>query len=95
MAIYLFSQILKFISYSIKLIEKLSRRHFIKSSDVFVIKGFTVELSERRFLFSSFQDSTLCSPDWTVRRNATTVHVISARIMQRFEQYELLSRQVF
>ena len=42
MAIYLFSQILKFTSYSIKLIEKLSRRHLINSSDVFVIKGFTV-----------------------------------------------------
>jgi len=27
---------------SIKLIEKLSRRHLINSSDVFVIKGFTV-----------------------------------------------------
>jgi len=32
MAIYLF----------IKLIEKLSRQHLINSSDVFVIKGFTV-----------------------------------------------------
>ena len=42
MAIYLFSQILKFTKYSIKLIEKLSRRHLINSSDVFVIKGFTV-----------------------------------------------------
>ena len=42
MAIYLFSQILKFAKYSIKLIEKLSRRHLINSSDVFVIKGFTV-----------------------------------------------------
>ncbi len=43
MAIYLFWQILKFLKYSIKLIEKLSRRHLINSSDVFVIKGFTVE----------------------------------------------------
>ena len=43
MAIYLFLQILKFTKYSIKLIEKLSRRHLIKSSHVFVIKGFTVE----------------------------------------------------
>ena len=43
MAIYLFSQILKFTYYSIKLVEKLSRRHLINSSDVFVIKGFTVE----------------------------------------------------
>ena len=42
MAIFLFSQILKFTYYSIKLIEKLSRRHLINSSDVFVIKGFTV-----------------------------------------------------
>ena len=42
MAIYLFSQILKFTKYSIKLIEKVSRRHLINSSDVFVIKGFTV-----------------------------------------------------
>jgi len=39
MAIYLFSQILKI---TIKLIEKLSRQHLINSSDVFVIKGFTV-----------------------------------------------------
>ena len=42
---YLFifeSKILKFTKYSIKLIEKLSRRHLINSSDVFVIKGFTV-----------------------------------------------------
>ena len=42
MAIYLFSQILKFTKYRIKLIEKLSRRHLINSSDVFIIKGFTV-----------------------------------------------------
>ena len=43
MAIYLFLQILKFTKHSIKLIEKLSRPHLINSSDVFVIKGFTVE----------------------------------------------------
>ena len=43
MAIYLFSQILKFTQYIIKLNEKLSRRHLINSSDVFVIKGFTVQ----------------------------------------------------
>ena len=43
MAIYLFLQILKFTKYSIKLIEKLSRRHLINFSDVFVSKGFTVE----------------------------------------------------
>ena len=42
MALNLFSQILKFAQYSIKLIEKLSRRHLISSSDLFVIKGFTV-----------------------------------------------------
>ena len=42
MAIYLFSQILKFTKYSIKPIEKLSRRHLINSSDIFVIKGFIV-----------------------------------------------------
>ena len=44
MAIYLFSQILNIrkIVISLKLIEKLSRRHLINSSDVFVIKGFTV-----------------------------------------------------
>ena len=42
MVIYLFSQILKFTKYSIKYSEKFSRRHFINSSDVFVIKGFTV-----------------------------------------------------
>ena len=47
MTIYLFSQIRKFTKYSIKLIEKLSRRHLINSSDVFVIKGFTVALSYR------------------------------------------------
>ena len=42
MAMYLFSQILKFTKYSVKPIEKVSRRHLINSSDVFVIKGFTV-----------------------------------------------------
>ena len=41
MAIYLFSQILKLTEDSIKLIENLSRRHLITSSDVFVIMGFT------------------------------------------------------
>ena len=44
MAIYLFSKILKFTKYSMKLIEKLSRRHLINSSDLFVIKGFTVSI---------------------------------------------------
>ena len=54
MAIYLFSQILKFTLYSLKLIEKLSRRRLINSSDVFVIKGFTVDKKkdERRLGFS-------------------------------------------
>jgi len=49
MAIYLFLQILKFTKYYynlllllLKLIKKLSRRHLINSSDVFLIKGFTV-----------------------------------------------------
>ena len=51
MAIYLCSQILKFTKYSIKLIENLSRRHLINSSDVFVIKGFTVSKG-RSFLSS-------------------------------------------
>ena len=50
MAIYLFSQILKFTQYRIKLIKKLSRRHLINSSDVFVIKGFTVnKLNAREY----------------------------------------------
>ena len=31
-----------YVIFSIKLIEKLSRRHLINSSDVFVIKDFTV-----------------------------------------------------
>ena len=44
MAIYLFFQILKFALYSVKLIEQLSRRHLINSFDVFVIKGFTVDI---------------------------------------------------
>ena len=48
--IYLFSQIRKFTKYSIKLIEKLSRRHLINSSDVFVIKGFTVPFTHRKQL---------------------------------------------
>ena len=59
MAIYLFSQILKFTYYSIKLIEKLSRRHFINSSDVFVIKGFTVynrNIFKTSLYFFIFQD---------------------------------------
>ena len=49
MAIYLFSQIGKFTKYSIKLIKKLLRRHLINSSDVFVIKGFTVLTLESIF----------------------------------------------
>ena len=44
MAIYLFSQILKFTQYSIKLIEKLSRQHLINSLDVFVINLLRVSL---------------------------------------------------
>ena len=60
MAIYLFSQILKFTLYSIKLIEKLSRRHLINSFDVFVIKGFTVvkPIFKEKLLIKFFQ--TLC-----------------------------------
>ena len=50
MAIYLFSQILKFTKYSMKLIEKMSRRHLINSSNVFVIKGFTVYDGETFYL---------------------------------------------
>ena len=42
MAIYLFIYTRRFKYNSIKLIEKMSRRHLINSSDVFVIKGFTV-----------------------------------------------------
>ena len=38
--------------YSIKLIEKLSRRHFINSSDVFVIEGFTVPLKVFDFFWN-------------------------------------------
>ena len=60
-----FSQILKFTQYSIKLIEKLSRRHLINSSDVFVIKGFTVLKTHKKepirafFLFLEFNQYTL------------------------------------
>ena len=42
MAIYLLLQILRFTWSSVKRIEKLSRRHFINSFDVFNIKGLTV-----------------------------------------------------
>ena len=45
--LFIFAQILKFTSYSVKLIEKLSRRHLINSSDVFVNKGFTVLYNSR------------------------------------------------
>ena len=45
-AIYLFSQILKITWYSKKLINKLSRRHLINSSDVFVSKGFTMTFNK-------------------------------------------------
>ena len=45
MAFYLFSQLLKFTLYSIKLIETFSRRQLINSSDVFIIKGFTVYIA--------------------------------------------------
>ena len=58
MVIYLFSQILKFTQYSIKLIEKLSRRHLINSFDVRLIYGLTVGNSTwellNKFLFLLF-----------------------------------------
>ena len=41
--LFIFANTEIYVIYSIKLIEKLSRRHLINSSDVFVIKGFTVE----------------------------------------------------
>ena len=40
--LFIFANTEIYVIYSIKLIEKLSRRHLINSSDVFVIKGFTV-----------------------------------------------------
>ena len=54
MAIYLFSQILKF-TYNINLIEKLSIRYLINSSDVFVIKGFTY-FTLKTFVFFEYRD---------------------------------------
>ena len=42
MAIHLFLKLLILSYDSIKPIEKMSRRHLISSSDVFVFKGFTV-----------------------------------------------------
>ena len=39
---YFFANTEIYVIFSIKLIEKLSRRHLINSSDVFVIKDFTV-----------------------------------------------------
>ena len=40
--LFIFANTEIYVIYSIKLIEKLSRRHLIDSSDVFIIKGFTV-----------------------------------------------------
>ena len=70
MAIYLFSQILKFTKYRIKLIEKVSRRHLINSSDVTVIKGFTgftVEfLLKRQRWFKVSILLVFLSPTWEI-----------------------------
>ena len=41
----------------VKLIEKLSRRHLINSSDVFVIKGFTVGFLSSRQQINVFKVS--------------------------------------
>ena len=38
---FIFANTEIYVIYSMKLIEKLSRRHLINSSNVFVIKGFT------------------------------------------------------
>ena len=43
---WIFIYFLKVTKHSIKLVEKLPRRHLINSSDVFVIKGFTVVRGE-------------------------------------------------
>ena len=40
--LFIFANTEIYVKHYIKLIEKLSRRHLINSSDVFVIKGFTV-----------------------------------------------------
>ena len=72
MAIYLYSQILKLTKYSIKLIEKFSRRHLINFSDVFVIKGLTVVFAQNEmnigiitlalgFIFLPFSELKLIS----------------------------------
>ena len=40
--LFIFANTEIYVIYNIKFIEKLSRRHLIDSSDVFIIKGFTV-----------------------------------------------------
>ena len=58
--------------YSIKLIEKLSRRHLIHSSDVFVIKGFTVLYFVRKYILILLQASVESAEgDW--KRKLETV----------------------
>ena len=42
-----------------KTIEKLSRRHLINSSDVFVIKGFTVDNIKKILLYSYLATAVL------------------------------------
>ena len=44
--LFIFANTEIYVIYSIKLIEKLSRRHLINSSDVYVVKGFTLVLSK-------------------------------------------------
>ena len=56
----------------VKLIEKLSRRHLINSSEVFVIKGFTVRtckgsnMSRVYFAFNKLSYSQLLSLLWNL-----------------------------
>ena len=40
--LFIFANTEIYVIYSLRLIEKMSRRHLINSSDVFVVKGFTV-----------------------------------------------------
>ena len=80
MAIYLFSQILKITQYSIKLIEKLSRRHLINSSDVLVIKGFTVcsqvKLYNKLYMFSG----TTVQQTLNVHRYNHTINFLCSQV---------------
>ena len=83
MAIYLFSQILKY-KLSIKLIEKLSRRHLIKSSDVFFIQGSTVSFPVLSFLVLSFP--VLSFPDLSFPVLSFYSLIISWLILSLFYQ---------